>query len=50
MSLHSLFGKHVADLKHSHWDGGHFVSTCTVCGREMIKLPGLSWRLRKPNE
>ena len=46
MTFHTLFGSHVADLKTSHWDRGHFVSACTVCGREMIKLPGLDWRIR----
>ena len=45
MSLHSLFGKHVADTKHSHWDKGQFVSTCTSCGIPMTKLPGQPWRL-----
>ena len=47
MSLHALFGTHVADLTASHWDRGHFVTCCTLCGREMIKLPGLNWRLRE---
>ncbi len=46
MSLHDWLGRHVADLKTSHWDCGHFVTSCTVCGRGMIKLPGLSWQLR----
>jgi hypothetical protein len=46
MSLHSLFGRHVADLKASRWDQGRFVSSCTVCGQPMIKLPGLAWQLR----
>lgn len=46
MSLHTLLGTHVADLKTSHWDKGHFVSACTICGREMIKLPSLPWRPR----
>ena len=46
MSLHSWLGRHVADLKDSHWDQGHFVSRCTLCGVAMIKLPGLPWRLR----
>jgi hypothetical protein len=46
LSLHSWFGSHVANLKTSHWDGGHFVSECTACGVAMIKLPGLPWRLR----
>ena len=46
MSLHSLFGTHVADVKFSHWEGGHFVTRCTTCGKEMEKLPGLPWRLR----
>lgn len=46
MSLHSLFGKHTADLKASRWDQGQFVSRCTSCGVGMIKLPGLQWQLR----
>ncbi len=46
MSLHSLFGKHKADLKASHWHEGRFVSPCSSCGAEMIKLPGLQWQLR----
>jgi hypothetical protein len=45
MSFHTLFGKHTADLQQSHWERGHFVSWCTVCGRGMIKLPGLPWRI-----
>jgi hypothetical protein len=46
MSLHSWFGRHVPDLQTSHWDSGHFVSRCTVCGKPMIKLPGLPWQPR----
>jgi hypothetical protein len=46
MSFHSWFGRHQADTKTSHWQAGHFVSRCTVCGCEMIKLPGLAWQLR----
>lgn len=46
MSLHDWFGRHVANLQTSRWDRGSFVSTCTLCGREMIKLPGLRWQLR----
>ncbi len=46
MSLHDWLGRHIANLKTSHWDNGHFVSQCTVCGRRMIKLPGLPWQLR----
>ncbi len=45
MMLHRLFGKHDADLKTSHWDRGRFVSECTICGREMVKLPGLPWQV-----
>ena len=47
MSLHSLFGKHVADVKVSRWEKGHFISRCTSCGAGMIKLPGLEWQLRQ---
>ena len=46
MTLHEFFGRHVADLKDSHWDQGKFVSRCTTCGRPMVKLPGLDWQLR----
>ena len=46
MSLHTWFGRHVANLKTSHWQEGAFVSNCTLCGREMIKPPGLEWKLR----
>lgn len=45
MNLHSLFGRHIANLQSSHWDRGRFVSHCTQCGCEMIKLPGLPWRV-----
>jgi hypothetical protein len=45
MIFHDLFGWHAADLMASHWDGGRFVSHCKICGREMIKLPKLGWRL-----
>lgn len=48
MSLHTWFGQHVANLKTSRWDQGAFVSTCTICGREMVKPPGRIWQLR-PN-
>jgi hypothetical protein len=46
VSLHGWLGRHVADLKTSHWERGSFVSRCTVCDLPMIKLPGLAWRLR----
>ena len=46
MSFHSLFGRHDADTRASRWQAGHFVSHCTVCRREMEKLPGLGWQLR----
>ena len=46
MSLHSWFGRHDPDTHASRWDSGHFVSRCTVCRRDMIKLPGLAWQLR----
>ena len=45
MSLHSWFGTHVANLTNSHWRGGQFVSACTICGRDMVKLPGQPWRV-----
>lgn len=46
MSLHSLLGRHSADLKSSHWEQGRFVSRCTVCDLPMVKPPGLGWQLR----
>ena len=49
MNLHSLFGRHVADLKTSRWDGGRFVTSCVVCQREMIKPPGEAWRIVDAN-
>jgi hypothetical protein len=45
MNLHDLFGTHTADLKASHWQHGRFVSACTRCDRQMVKLPGQPWRL-----
>ena len=47
MSIHDWFGAHVANTRDSHWDKGYFVTSCTVCGKAMEKLPGLPWRLRK---
>lgn len=47
MSLHDWLGRHVADPDGNRWEQGSFVSSCTVCGRAMIKLPGLSWQLRQ---
>jgi len=44
--LHGFFGKHQPNLETSHWEQGHFVTQCTTCGRPMVKLPGLPWRLR----
>ena len=46
MNFHQWFGRHVANLKTSHWERGMFVSNCTLCDREMIKLPGMEWGLR----
>lgn len=47
MSLHDWLGRHAADLAFSHWEAGYFVTRCTLCGRPMVKLPGLPWRLRE---
>ena len=47
MTLHDLFGSHAANFKTSHWENGRFVSECTICGRAMVKLPGLNWTLQK---
>ncbi|HEX4739341.1 MAG TPA: hypothetical protein VH331_17465 [Allosphingosinicella sp.] len=46
MSLHDWLGRHAADTGAGHWDRGRYVSHCLVCGREMVKLPGLAWQLR----
>lgn len=48
MILHNLFGRHQVDFKASHWDRGRFVSHCTICKGEMIKLPGMLWQLSPP--
>ena len=48
--LHRYFGRHVADPQQNHWQQGHFVSLCSRCGRDMIKLPGLPWHLRGVGE
>ena len=48
VSLHDWFGRHAADTEAGHWDRGRYVSRCIVCGRAMIKLPGLTWQLRGP--
>ena len=47
MSIHDWLGTHVADLKGSHWEDGYFVTRCKVCGKMMVKLPGLPWKLRQ---
>jgi hypothetical protein len=46
MNLHSLLGRHSADLRASRWDAGRFVSQCTTCGAGMVKPPGSDWQLR----
>jgi len=45
--LHQLFGTHVPDPDRNHWDQGQFASACIICGRPMVRLPGLPWRLRR---
>ena len=47
VSLHDWLGAHVANTRDSHWESGHFVTVCTICGKAMEKLPGLAWKLRK---
>jgi hypothetical protein len=47
ISLHSLLGRHSADLKASRWDEGNFVTRCLMCGAGMVKPPGLEWQLQK---
>lgn len=44
MLLHRLFGQHQPDPDANHWEHGHFVSRCTICGCAMTRLPGLPWR------
>ena len=46
MILHNLFGRHVPDPQRNRWEGGYFVTVCTLCGQAMVKLPGLPWKLR----
>lgn len=46
MIFHNLLGLHAADTDAGHWDRGRYVSRCSVCGRAMVKLPGLAWQLR----
>jgi hypothetical protein len=43
--FHRLFGTHVADPALNHWNQGQFASACVHCGRAMIRLPGLPWRV-----
>ena len=45
MNLHNLLALHSPDLRISHWRYGQFVTSCTGCAREMIRLPGQPWRL-----
>ena len=46
MILHNWLGRHIPDPQRNHWEGGNFVTACTLCGQAMVKLPGLPWRLR----
>ena len=50
MILHRLLGLHTADLLHSRWDYGRFVTSCVVCGRAMVKPPGGNWRIESATE
>ena len=45
MSLHDWLALHRPDLRDSHWEGARFVTRCTVCGKQMVKLPGQPWRV-----
>ena len=47
MSIHDWLAAHRADTRASHWENGYFVTSCTICGKAMVKLPGLPWRLRQ---
>jgi hypothetical protein len=47
VNLHSLLGRHTANLKISRWNNGQFVSECLSCGANMVKPPGLQWQLNK---
>jgi hypothetical protein len=48
MSLHDLLGLHKPDLMASRWDEGRFMSRCVACGRPMVKPPGGTWIIFKP--
>jgi hypothetical protein len=48
--VHRLVGTHVADPARNHWDRGHFASACVHCGRGMVRLPGLPWRLGRAEQ
>jgi hypothetical protein len=45
MSLHQWFGRHLPEVDANRWDRGNFVSRCAVCRKDMVKLPGLGWKL-----
>lgn len=45
-AFHRYFGRHIADPKSNRWERGYFVSVCSHCGRDMIKLPGIPWHIR----
>lgn len=46
-SLHDRFGWHLVDHAYNHWEEGNFLSRCSICHREMVKLPGECWRVRR---
>jgi hypothetical protein len=43
--LHTLFNRHSPDLARSHWLGASFVTTCLICGEQMVKPPSKGWRI-----
>jgi len=47
MSLHHFLNRHEPDLRNSRWEGARFVTSCLICGREMVKPAGRAWEIVK---
>lgn len=43
--LHTAFNRHAPDLTASRWQGASFVTSCRLCGEQMVKPPGQGWRI-----
>jgi hypothetical protein len=41
--FHRMFGRHVPLPGADNWEGGHYVSRCTICRCVITRLPGLPW-------